>query len=61
MFKVKDRAAIKFQYFNNVFVCGEIVKIAKHLTMYKIEIDNCPNRHEWVLEKELLRIVTICA
>lgn len=46
MFKVKDRAAIKFQYFNNVFVCGEIVKIAKHLTMYKIEIDNCPNRHE---------------
>lgn len=62
MFKIKDRVAIKFYYFNNIIACGKIVKIAKHPTMYKIDIDKLGrHRYEWVFEKELLHIVTICA
>jgi hypothetical protein len=63
MFKVKDRVIIKSYSLEKGFVLGEIVSIAKHPTMYKIEIDNPtdPHRYEWVFKKELLHIITICA
>ena len=63
-FKVGDRAALKLLFIGkNRFASGEIVRIAKHPTMYKIEIYNPtnPHRYEWALEKELSHIITICA
>lgn len=64
MFKIGDRAGVKIYFLGkNRFASGEIVRIAKHPTMYKIDLDNStvPIRYEWAFEKELLHIVTICA
>lgn len=63
MFKIGDRAVIKSYFLGrNGFASGEIVRIAKRLTMYKIKIDKLGrHRYEWAFEKELLHIVTICA
>jgi len=63
MFKVKDRVIIKSYSLEKGFVLGEIVSIAKHPTMYKIEIDNPtdPHRYEWVWEEQLRQAVVLCA
>lgn len=65
MLKVGDRAVIKSYFLGrNGFASGEIVRIAKRPTMYKIKIDNPIHNHpgyEWAFEKELSHMVTICS